>query len=395
MTPLFDRREELGNEPGVHALIVGVSDYSNLAGYDDPAREQHWGMKKLGSAALSAYRIHQWLWSRRNNLAAPLASSRVLLSPSTGELEIEPQLATAPSGSRANFETVVEEWRGDAKKNKQNVMLFYFAGHGLQLRNRRQVLLMDGFGSNIGLKLRDGIDSEELFRGMRPSLNQPRISARQIYFFDACRTSFDMAYAQYDELRPVQFWQADYSPEDTRNAPLFYTCVPGGKAFGRAGESTIFSQALLQCLEGGAAESPDEANWQVTLSSLIAKLQDRIDALNTLYGSDQRVQVHGGDPKLILHSLDSAPEVEVEILIDPSVAKDHVGIRISDAEERIVRMHAKPLPETIRERLPGGHYELKALIDPPVPPYVARRGFFPASPPDRIGPRSWRLRVLP
>ena len=62
MTPLFDRREELGNEPGVHALIVGVSDYSNLAGYDDPAREQHWGMKKLGSAALSAYRIHQWLW---------------------------------------------------------------------------------------------------------------------------------------------------------------------------------------------------------------------------------------------------------------------------------------------------------------------------------------------
>jgi hypothetical protein len=172
---------------------------------------------------------------------------------------------------------------------------------------------------------------------------------------------------------------------------LFYTCVPGRKAFGRPGESTVFSQALLQCLDGAAAESPDQTNWQVTLPSLAARLQDRIDALNTLYGSDQRVQINGVGQNMVLHVLDNAPDVDIEVTIDPVAAADYVAIRINDEEERVVRMHAKPIPEVIRERLPAGQYEVKALIEPPAPPYVARRAFLPAHPPAR----TWRLRVLP
>ena len=86
MNPLFDARDEIGTAPALHAFIIGVSDYANLSGKGDPLRERHWGMKKLESAALSAYRVHEWLLSRRNKLAAPLATSRVLLSPSGLEL---------------------------------------------------------------------------------------------------------------------------------------------------------------------------------------------------------------------------------------------------------------------------------------------------------------------
>ena len=71
---------------------------------------------------------------------------------------------------------------------------------------------------------------------------------------------------------------------------------------------------------------------------------------------------------MVLHVLDNAPDVDIEVTIDPVAAADYVAIRINDEEERVVRMHAKPIPEVIRERLPAGQYEVKALIEPPRSP---------------------------
>ena len=47
---------------GVHALIVGVSDYTHLPGDDDPAEGGNkFDMKKLKASSIGAYRFLQWL----------------------------------------------------------------------------------------------------------------------------------------------------------------------------------------------------------------------------------------------------------------------------------------------------------------------------------------------
>ena len=66
---------------GVHALIVGVSDYLNLpdAGDHDPSDET-WNLNKLSSPALSAFKIFEFLTTV--GLRLPLKTVRLLLSPS-------------------------------------------------------------------------------------------------------------------------------------------------------------------------------------------------------------------------------------------------------------------------------------------------------------------------
>jgi hypothetical protein len=51
-----------GRSAGVHALIIGVSDYWYLPGDDDPVEGGvKLGMKKLKTPALGAFRLLKWL----------------------------------------------------------------------------------------------------------------------------------------------------------------------------------------------------------------------------------------------------------------------------------------------------------------------------------------------
>src|SRR5262245_10801586 len=105
---LFPPRAE---RPGLHALVVGVSEYGYLLSGDDPreAPAHHFGLRKLTSAARAAFRVYRWLVDRANHLAVPLASSRLLLSPSAAE---QPELSDwAPAANLSNFETAASAWR--------------------------------------------------------------------------------------------------------------------------------------------------------------------------------------------------------------------------------------------------------------------------------------------
>ena len=72
---------------GIHALIVGVSDYTYLPGDDDPPDARKFGMKKLKAPSFGAFRFLQWLKTadREARLAQPLASYDVVLAPSVEE----------------------------------------------------------------------------------------------------------------------------------------------------------------------------------------------------------------------------------------------------------------------------------------------------------------------
>src|SRR5438128_1410514 len=78
--------------PGTHALIVGVSDYEYLPTPGILGEPRTFGLKKLASPALSAYKIFDWLMKNHADLPKPLASARLLVSPSQAEKDAEPAL---------------------------------------------------------------------------------------------------------------------------------------------------------------------------------------------------------------------------------------------------------------------------------------------------------------
>jgi len=136
--------------PGVHApavthaFVVGVSHYPFADGPEATADGESFEITNLTGAAKSASNIAAWLLDEYRNPDAPLATIRVLLSPTDGE-ELNPRVAGELAGpSPATRDSVVgefDEFRQACRENPDNVAFVYFAGHGIQLNKRGAVVL--------------------------------------------------------------------------------------------------------------------------------------------------------------------------------------------------------------------------------------------------------------
>src|SRR4051812_47819343 len=116
-----------GRDVGIHALIIGVSDYTYLPGDDDPAEGgSKLGMKKLKTPALGAFRFLQWLQkadaavghNAQVRLIHPLVSCDVMLAASPEERAI-PDLSDWVED--ATTDKVVERitaWRERVAENR-------------------------------------------------------------------------------------------------------------------------------------------------------------------------------------------------------------------------------------------------------------------------------------
>src|SRR5947209_6900149 len=126
----FDARTDLGNAAGVHALIVGVSAYRHLPGGSGAPAPDSFEMEQLSAPARSAFRLYEWLVEHQEHLRVPLATVRLLLSPSANEREGESGLVDGASAcTLSDLRREARAWRGDASGNAGSVALFYFAGH--------------------------------------------------------------------------------------------------------------------------------------------------------------------------------------------------------------------------------------------------------------------------
>src|SRR6185312_3627841 len=80
MNLVIDNRAALRGKPGLHALIVGLSRYENL-----PEPGKGFGelkLVRLTSAALTGFKIFNWLRQCSDQLQIPISTCRLLLSPS-------------------------------------------------------------------------------------------------------------------------------------------------------------------------------------------------------------------------------------------------------------------------------------------------------------------------
>src|SRR5206468_1724289 len=117
---------------GIHALIIGVTRYSHLEGGDGRRAADTCRLTQLSCAVQTTVAMFEWLINHQEFLPLPLMSCRLLISASPDELASN----APPRGyAEATLEEVLaaaSEWRRAAASNRDNVTIFYFAGHGVQ-----------------------------------------------------------------------------------------------------------------------------------------------------------------------------------------------------------------------------------------------------------------------
>lgn len=369
MTDPWIRRDAVlsGGGPCTHALIVGVSAYEHLtqadAAPDIPAGET-FGLGQLRSAAASAWSFAQWLAERYNPPRAPLATVRLLLSPSADELQqvagLAEVAATALPATRQNVEAAVFAWKRDCAASSDDVAVLYAAGHGVMLsKDEGGYVLLQDFGDPDRPALANSLNVPAVRRGLAGET----VAKHQYFFIDACAARPEVA-------RDMQSMPGSVALDEPANAPpatvsaIYAGAAPGTLALGAPGRGTLFSQALIECLGGMATSLDDGGGWVVTDTSLVGPLRDRVTELAAEHDAQQVATAGGTMGSVVLHSLAEAPSLELQLSVEPGEAAPFCFATLDPNDG--ARVFARsPLDPPLVMTVPAGLYRLAVDVDPP------------------------------
>ncbi len=391
MTLVIDNRQNV-NGPGLHAFIVGISDYAHLevpGPNVDPA--VGFGMTRLASPALSAFRMQEWLKKppHGSTLAAPLKTCRLLLAPSNAERVVEPALAGSgvERPLRASFVRSAVEWRKDASVDPADQTLFYFAGHGIRTGPEESVLALEDFAIPNFPQIERCASVTNVRQGMAPAPSFPNIARTQFYFIDACR-NLPEAVRKFVSLRAPDVFDVELNDHDGRATPTYFATVDGGFAIGRSGKTTVFCEALLDAFTRGAEVAEDfgqSTRWPVT-SVTLKRALDRY-LLRKFRGAAPEVDLRGMVREPALLYLDQ-PEVEIDIEVTPAGLAGQSEIALLD-DSANPAFQAPLMQPTLTRLVNAGIYRLQ--VSAGVPPVEKHR-----SKPRNVNqvlPLPWRVNV--
>ena len=380
MSLWVDRRGEVKGS-GLHALIIGVSDYEFLPAPDQfpqPGRITL-GLTKVNIPATGAFRVAQWFKEKYSHPTTQIKTIRVLLSASPDELKQPdlPELATASAKQpRANSDEVwqaLQDWQKDCEGSPDDIAVLYVSGHGIQWGSKDDaIVLLEDF-SKDQLFLNQTLDVGRTLKGMSGD-NMPQT---QFYFVDACRIQPD-EYKKYEDAGTPLRLRSQFTGEDLRSAPIYYAACPQTAAKGNRGKGTYFAEALIDCLNVYALQGPIKNStfsiarnhWHVNVSSLLMTLQDRISEVARPDRERQDVMLGGLIRFAVFSASQSPPDVTVVVDVDPDSAARVTFAELWSSNRSIQIKERSPCwsrPLKL-ERVPVGIYLLELSASPPYKP---------------------------
>lgn len=224
-------------------------------------------MGQLTSPPASARAFATWLLETYDNPTAPLATVELLLSDAEDQVfKNGDQDLTVEAATYANVSARINDWVGRST-NSSDLLLFFFSGHGISA-GAQTTLLCEDFASNKNAPLSTAIDFTKMHLGL------DRIPARlQCFFLDACRAASATVLQTYNYYgQPVIDPLAAPNPE-ARVEAVFRSTLYGQLAYGRAGQVSYFTEALLRSFEGPAANQDDDGTtWWVQTGDVLKAL---------------------------------------------------------------------------------------------------------------------------
>lgn len=314
--------------PGLHALVIGASQYTHLPSWDEPPQAASWNLQSLGACAIAAASVAQWLRDSSALLARPLKTLDVLLSPTVEEVgKIPGWLAAVEAPTRANVKTAIRRWRDACKDDTSSVGLFYFAGHGFSRGRGDHNLLLacSDLFDPAEARLANTILASNVFNGMAPQALGEVLARNQFFFFDCCRT-FPAQVAVFDDrsVTPVLDVFAVEGVKDDRAYGRWYAAQDNASAYASVGKGTTFGRALLDTLIHSGRNELGRG-WLVDAEAISMRLKARYAGV-----SGQALIADESTPGPLLRHLAAPPAVDLDIHLDPgaeAVGRE-VGLRV-------------------------------------------------------------------
>lgn len=315
---------------GTHVLLIGIGDYPWLEGGDqyDPLEHEEgaMGMGQLAAPPISMRRMADWFLDSFANPDRELSSLALLLSERNQATYTHARASggggPVPRGTIGDVKAAVAAWIRRASGRRDNSLVFGFCGHGLQSGN--SVLLCRDYGEDTEARFQGAIDFEQ-FR-IALSTRQPDI---QLMLVDACRIP-DLDDNQLGQATPGNplidtrsLTMRDNAPaaQSVHFATSLYTA-----AWGRKDGPSLFTEALLKALDGGAAEQ--SAKWWVTTSRLHTVLSTYLARFSAAEGVVQRPAAQSID-----FAVSKPAKIPVDVYVssqkDPAIWHEKIKIKAS------------------------------------------------------------------
>lgn len=278
---------------GLHALIIGISDYPYLSeGAADPRERapDDGGLGQLEVSALSGALIFDWLRSVREVAGAPLASCRLHLAPRPDELG-RVQTITGHYGKAdyASLRAAIDGWcdemsLGGRSCADPNVALFFFSGHGVEVAGSPAVLASNVLTQRTADR---GASHAIAIEALCTAVKTYDID-RALFLVDSCRdapTAARLLHLVGDQSRRP----ADYPTRRVDAFNRLQSTASGLKSYQVAdGDGTLFTQAALDGLKGGPP--PDympydirESPWPLRLAAFEEHVRNKVIAILSKY----------------------------------------------------------------------------------------------------------------
>ncbi len=306
MTSVFKNQQLINKkEPATHAIIIGVGEYPDAS---------KCGLDYLSSPPVSATAFVEWLKTEYHNPNKPLASIELLISEKDKKLNIDcPDLV--------NTKQAIFDWIQLGDINPNNLMIFYFCGHGLSTR-KHTTLLLNSFGEKKQIKrhvLVDALDFTNFYLGMDSCR-----AREQCFFIDVCRSHSDIVTSSLDFFGDRIIEGYDPPNPKRRHYAIYYSTLYGDFSHGRPGVPSVFTDSLIKSLDGGAGVlDPTTESWIVDSDSLnraIGQIMKKIlkGKIRQVIKSDT-IQFH-------LHYFKSPPKIPIIVTCNPEMANEDADL---------------------------------------------------------------------
>ena len=277
------------NAPGVHALIVGISDYPFLSGGSGPAAARapdNGGLGQLEVSALSGAMFFDWMVSTGEVGGAPLASCRLHLAPrpdETGRVDARTH-GHYGLADYATLRAALDGWADEmtvagATGTAPNIAVFFYSGHGVEVAASPAVLASDILNQ---LTAGQGANKAIAVDAMTTAIKTYNID-RGLFFVDACRDA-PMA-AKLIDLVGDQSLKPSRLPLRRPDALIrLQSTASGLKSYQVKDETgTLFTQAVLNGLQGPPPQylPYDTTNlpWALKFAALEGHVKRMVSAL--------------------------------------------------------------------------------------------------------------------